>query len=91
MKKGRNDLPRYTYRCDACAEYFEVFHSIHDRLADCKCGSEGSLKRVPSLPFRVSINQGSQKPGEVVREFIEDTRREIEEEKRSMKGELDDI
>ncbi len=84
-------MPRYTYRCDVCAEYFEVFHSIHDRLIDCKCGSQGSLKRVPSLPFRVSVDRGEQKPGEVVKEFIEDTRREIEEEKRKMKGELDDI
>ena len=84
-------MPRYTYRCDVCAEYFEVFHSIHDRLTDCKCGSQGSLERVPSLPFRVSIDRGEQKPGEVVKEFIEDAREEIEEEKRKMKGELDDI
>jgi len=84
-------LPRYTYRCDVCAEYFEVFHSIHDRLTDCKCGSQGSLGRVPSLPFRVSIDRGEQKPGEVVKEFIEDARKEIEEEKRKMKGELNDI
>ena len=44
-------MPRYTYRCNVCKGCFEAIHSISEKLTDCECGEEGSLKRVPSLPF----------------------------------------
>jgi len=77
-------LPRYTYRCDVCGKSFEVSHSISDKLTDCECGEEGSLKRIPSLPFRASVKSNKQKAGEMVKEFIEDTRKEIQKTKKRM-------
>jgi putative FmdB family regulatory protein len=82
-------MPRYTYRCDACDKYFEVFHSISEKLTKCECGEEDSLTRVPSLPFRVSVSD-EQKPGQMVKDFIEDTKKEIHEYKQDMKRGLDD-
>jgi len=76
-------LPRYTYRCSACLEYFEVSHSISDKLTDCDCGSKGSLVRIPSVPFNVSLKK-TKKPGQLVKEFIEDSKRDVEEYKKDM-------
>ena len=77
-------MPRYTYRCDVCGNSFEVSHSISEKLTDCECGEEGSLKRIPSLPFRASVKVNKQKAGEIVKEFIEDTKMEIEKSKEKM-------
>ena len=74
-------MPRYTYRCDVCGKSFEVSHSISDKLTDCECGEEGSLKRIPSLPFRASVKINKQKAGEIVKEFIEDAKMEIKKSK----------
>ena len=77
-------MPRYTYRCDVCGNSFEVSHSISDKLTDCECGEEGSLKRIPSLPFRVSAKPNKQKAGQLVKEFIEDTKKEVQKSKQEM-------
>jgi len=83
-------MPRYIYRCDACDKSFEVSHSISDKLTDCDCGKEGSLTRVPSLPFRVSaVDQ--QNPGQIVKEYIDDAKKEIEDFKSGMKKEVDNV
>ena len=84
-------MPRYIYRCDVCKKYFEVSHSISKKLTDCKCGEEGSLTRVPSLPFRVSTKEGKFKPGQVVKEFIEDAKKEISDYKKEISHEVDDV
>ncbi len=82
-------MPRYTYRCDVCGNSFEVSHSISEKLTNCKCGKEGSLKRIPSLPFRVSTKPNKQKAGEMVKDFIEDTKKEIAASKSEMLKEVD--
>ena len=81
-------MPRYTYRCNACDKYFEVSHSISDKLTDCDCGEAGALTRVPSLPFCVSVKE-QQSPGQVVKEFIEDAKKEIKNYKKDMKKGVD--
>ena len=82
-------MPRYTYRCDVCGNSFEVSHSISEKLTDCECGEEGSLKRIPSLPFRASVKINKQKAGEIVKEFIEDTKMEIKKSKQKMTKGMD--
>ena len=84
-------MPRYTYRCDVCKKYFEVSHSISKKLTDCICGEEGSLTRIPSLPFRVSVKGDKPKPGQVVKEFIEDSKKEISDYKKEISHEVDDV
>ena len=82
-------MPKYIYRCEACDEHFEKIHSMSEKLTDCECGKEDSLVRVPSLPF--CVRQKKQKAGQIVKDFIEDTRLEIESQKRErMEGMKDD-
>ncbi len=84
-------MPRYTYRCDVCGNSFEVSHSISEKLTDCECGEEGSLKRIPSLPFCVSTKSSKPKAGQMVKEFIEDTKKEIKTSKLEMLKEVDGV
>ena len=72
-------MPKYIYKCDACEEILEVFHSITERLEICEC--EGSLTRLPSTPI-VLTKDGSS--GKIVKEHIENARKEVEREKYKM-------
>ena len=81
-------MPKYTYRCDACDEYFEIFHSITEKLTICECGEDG-LTRVPSLPFRVAVKK--EKVGQIVKDFVRDTKKEIAEQKKEMAREVEDV
>ena len=57
------------------------------RLEDCtECESVGSLKFLPTLfATRISKANKTQKAGEVVKQHIEEARKEVENEKEQMK------
>tara|TARA_Y100000310_G_C20304033_1_gene633133 strand:+ start:17 stop:259 length:243 start_codon:yes stop_codon:yes gene_type:complete len=76
-------MPKYIYKCEECEEVFEVFHSITEKLETCTCESQGSLTRIPSIPIMLTKNNS----GKIVKEYIEDTKREVEQEKRKIKTE----
>jgi len=81
-------MPRYTYRCSACVNEFEVFHGMSEKLENCdECS--GSLFRVPSTTFTTTKTSATKKTGQIVKEFIEDAKEEIEAEKEKMKLGLD--
>ena len=80
-------MPRYIYRCKVCQEYTEVSHSMTEKLTDCGCGEKSSLTRVPSIPFNVT-SKDKQKAGQVVKEFIDDGKREIEKYKEEISKEM---
>ena len=81
-------MPRYTYRCKTCVNEFEVFHGMSEKLENCdECS--GILFRVPSTTFTTTSTDKEEKPGQVVKEFIEDAKREIQAEKEIMKEGLD--
>ena len=81
-------MPRYAYRCKSCVREFEVFHGMSERLESCdECS--GTLFRVPSATFTTMKTDAKNKTGQVVKEFIEDAREEIEAEKEKMKVGLD--
>ena len=81
-------MPRYTYRCRACTREFEVFHGMSEKLESCEECS-GVLFRVPSTTFTTKKIGGNEKPGQIVKEFIEDVKEEVEAEKQKMKLGLD--
>jgi putative FmdB family regulatory protein len=87
-------MPKYFYRCANCKHEFEIYHSIHDCLQDCKkCELDKSLIRVPSLIHNTTVKQNSKTKkvvGSVVNEFIENTKQELEVEKQTMKKEYPD-
>ena len=81
-------MPRYAYRCKACISEFEVFHGMSEKLEICEECS-GVLFRVPSTTFTTTKTNTAEKPGQMVKEFIQDAKEEIEAEKQKMKLGLD--
>ena len=78
-------MPNYVYRCKACAHEFETFHDMSDRLENCyACKSDATLFRVPSSSFTTSV-ENKNKTGQIVKDFIEDAKKEIAQEKEKMK------
>jgi len=84
-------VPKYTYRCKDCDHSFEAVHGMFVKLQDCdECVTDGSLFRVPSVAYSIEGKASTEKrTGELVKEFIHDVKREVKEEKKKMKGELD--
>jgi putative FmdB family regulatory protein len=79
-------MPKYAYRCDECENEFEIYHSISDKLKDCKsCNSIQSLIRIPSVTISVVKKDNKLKIGEVVNSHIEDARQELKKEKEKLK------
>ena len=89
-------MPRYDYRCRECGVEFTISHPIHDKLTCCgDCNTEGTLFRVVSDFNTTGLGSNAvetdQKPGKVVSEFIEKTKREVSDYKRSMEESVSDI
>ena len=75
-------MPSYVYECSDCREVVEVFHSMSDERTDCEtCGAENALKKIPEVPFYVKSNSA----GNVVKQHIEDTKKQVREEKENMR------
>ena len=79
-------MPRYDYRCNECGHEFTKVHGMNEKLTDCiECSAKGALFKVP-LTFVTRTNNfsGPAKPGEIVKKHIEETKKEIEQEKRDL-------
>ena len=80
-------MPKYIYRCKSCELVTEVVHSMQEKLKDCsECDTIDSLVRVPSFSFTLGkeINDNSS-AGQRVKDFIEDSRSELNKEMKSLK------
>ena len=82
-------MPRYAYRCVECMSQFTAFHGFRSEAPQCgACGSP-LCERIPSVGFSVSGAASNQeaksgKPGEKVKEFIEESRDELKRQKEQM-------
>jgi len=80
-------MPSYVYECSDCREVIEVFHSMSDEKTDCEtCGAINTLKKIPEVPFYVKNNNA----GKIVKQHIEDTKKQIREEKENMRKDYTD-
>lgn len=81
-------MPRYVYRCNNCEEEFQRTHSMSEKLTDCElCNESDVLVRLPGT-FIVFSNQKTSpvgRPGDIVDSFIEDTKKEVQDEKNRLK------
>ena len=69
---------------------FEVVHSIGEKLEICECEEAGSLVRIPSFTFISSTQKNEtthQKAGALVTKHIEESKVELEKEKKRLKSE----
>ena len=79
-------MPLYTYKCHSCRAVFEVRHGMFFEEQRCvKCYSDDVFR----LPSEVSVprkedNNKTSAPGKIVDKYIEDTKREIKEEKKKL-------
>lgn len=80
-------MPKYVYRCKSCELVTEIVHSMQERLKDCsECDTIDSLVRVPSFSFTLGKNvESTSSSGERVKDFIEDSRAELNRELKSLK------
>ena len=80
-------MPIYTYKCESCEGVFEVFHLMNDTLDICSlCEEVGVIEKIPSmLVGKLSSVPKKQKVGDVVENYIKDAKREIEQEKKTLK------
>ena len=81
-------MPKYNYRCKECDHAFETVHGMFMKLRNCdECSTDGTLFRVPSVDYSTKNKaspESEKKTGEIVKEFISDTKKEVEEQKREI-------
>ena len=79
-------MPTYTYECGACEKTFDIRHSIKEKAEECEsCKAIGKLTRLPSAPFILKkIDSSSKKAGALVKDFIQETKREVSKEKEDL-------
>ena len=74
-------MPNYVYECSSCKEVVEIFHSMSYEKTDCDiCGSENTLNKIPEVPIYTKKTNA----GNVVRQHIEEAKRQIREDKKEM-------
>jgi predicted nucleic acid-binding Zn ribbon protein len=85
-------MPRYTYSCGTCGDVFSISHLITEKLTICiECHTNNTLTRVPSVLKRIGNKaSASEKPGAIVKEFIEQTRQEVKDQKEHYKQKIKD-
>lgn len=81
-------MPRYNYYCENCNEYYELQHSMMDKLEECvNCHSSG-FRRVPSIPAYIQKQKIEKdlKTGDLVEEYIKQNRKSVQQEKDRLKN-----
>lgn len=78
-------MPIYTYECFDCHKEWSVIHCMSEK-EECCVGCESiNINRKPSdftLAFKKRVE--SQKTGALTREFIENSKQELKEQKKEL-------
>ena len=84
-------MPRYRYRCSNCDDEKVIFHEFNEVPSlDCSiCLSENTLQKVVGkLYFKTKeSNTTGQAVGQLTKEYIEENRKILEEEKKKLRNE----
>ena len=80
-------MPKYNYSCCGCGKEFELYHSMFDTIDKCIICESLDIERKPWLSFTTTSKNNS---GHLVKDFIENTKRDIEIEKEKLKGDYND-
>ena len=79
-------MPRYDYRCLGCEAEFTVVRLMCETLDKCpECDTEGEVQKVYSTLRKTGRGKNKKKVGEVVNEFIEETKKTVKQEKQKLK------
>ena len=80
-------MPWYKYKCKACEMSVQIFHLMSEEAADecTHCGQEGHLEKCLNMDF-MTVVEDKEKPGAVVDKFIEESKKELSNEKEKLKN-----
>ena len=80
-------MPIYVYGCTSCGDKMDISHSIGEKPLTCPvCNSEDTLERDYTTSFNLSkkASTGKAPVGQIVRDFIESTKKEVYQEKENL-------
>ena len=85
------NLPKYVYKCLECEKLYEVIHGFNEKISHCsevsknsECGGTSIIERVPQTINFIKKQEKKTQIGQIVNNFIEDTKKEVEEYKEEM-------
>tara|TARA_R110002020_G_scaffold151975_1_gene329449 strand:+ start:36 stop:284 length:249 start_codon:yes stop_codon:yes gene_type:complete len=79
-------MPIYIYACSDCGGEWKESHSMHEEIEECSWCESANIYRKPSLFCNLSKQkERKQKVGSQVRESIEDSRKDLEQQKEGLK------
>ena len=84
-------MPFYSYRCVECESTFRVFHGMSESQEVCEvCGQidPSALIRVYDK-VSIPVTNSSSNPGQRVKEFIEQSREMLDEQKKEARNNHD--
>ena len=83
-------MPRYSYTCTSCESTIEASHGINERLSFCETCKTDTLKKnlsIPTIKKQPEINNlTNRKNGDIVKEKIEEFRKDLKEQKEDLKN-----
>jgi len=87
-------MPKYTYKCEECKGFTVVYHGYNEPISKCElCDSLESLRRLPSafiLGKSKDDDHAGQKPGTLVKEFIDSAKEDLIKQKEELTREWND-
>jgi gas vesicle protein len=84
-------MPKYIYKCLKCEKTFEVSHSFKEKYKICcevseECKEASAIERIPQNINLVKSYEAKTQTGQIVKDFINDTKKEVKEYKEEMKN-----
>ena len=83
-------MPRYNYYCQTCDEYFELQHSMTEKVEECVECASSSFSRVPSIPAYIQKQkiEKDTKTGDLVEDYIKQNKKSVQQEKDRLKSKI---
>ena len=75
-------MPRYSYQCELCDEFFELSHGMKEDAPLCDCGE--NLIRILSIPLDLKVKTTEKRTGNVVKSYIEDSKNDLKDQKKDL-------
>lgn len=80
-------MPTYIYHCYECEGEFKIRHGMKESCDECDwCGSP-NLVRVPSNFSTLQTHEKKEKVGDLVNDFIKDSKHELDQQKEGLRKE----
>lgn len=80
-------MPVYVYKCRACKQTFEKRHGMFFEQDHCVLCLSRDIFKIPSLQSVKRGESNKKETGKLVKQYIEDTKKEVKEERRKLASE----